>query len=394
VSIFQHPGERFILSIKLHMIPQYHLAIVLFVLVSVPEVKAQNDLPTDKNASGETVRLYQNLKKIATRGFMFGHQDDLAYGVGWKYIPGKSDVMEVTGDYPAIYGWELGRIELDHEVNLDSVPFEKMRGFIRKAYDLGGVITISWHLNNPLTGKTAWDPAPGTVASILPGGPKHDLYMAWLDKIASFILSLKGSREEYIPVIFRPFHELNGSWFWWGGKNCTPDEIKKLYQFTVAYLRDRKNVHNLIYAYNTDRFSDQDAYLERYPGDEWVDIIGFDIYQGNNIAKNELFVRELDKCLGILENIASTRNKVPALTEFGYNGLPDSSWWTNVLLKAIGTHRISYVLAWRNAGRASGSRYEFYVPYKGQGSANDFVQFYHADQTLFQKDVSRLKLYQ
>ena len=49
-------------------------------------------------------------KKTPAKGFMFGHQDDLAYGVGWKYIPGKSDIKEVTGDYPAVYGWELGRI--------------------------------------------------------------------------------------------------------------------------------------------------------------------------------------------------------------------------------------------------------------------------------------------
>ena len=86
------------------------------------------------------------------------------------------------------------------------------------------------------------------------------------------MLSLKGDRQEYIPVIFRPFHELNGSWFWWGGKNCTPEEIKQLYRFTVAYLRDQKNVHNLLYAYNTDRFTTKEDYLERYPGDEWVDI--------------------------------------------------------------------------------------------------------------------------
>ena len=136
---------------------------------------------------------------------MFGHQDDLAYGVGWKYDPGKSDIKEVTGDYPAVYGFELGRLELDHPVNLDSVPFDKMRGFIQDAYERGGVITLSWHLNNPLTGKTAWDPAPGTVASILPGGEKNDLYKSWLDKVADFILSLKGKNGEPIPVIFVRF---------------------------------------------------------------------------------------------------------------------------------------------------------------------------------------------
>jgi hypothetical protein len=366
---------------------------LLFVSLGLA-ASAQNDLPVDKNATIETIHLYTNLKKLLSKGIMMGHQDDLAYGVGWKYIPGRSDIKDVTGDYPAVYGWELGRIEIDHPVNLDSVPFDKIRQFIREAYMRGGVITISWHLNNPLTGQTAWQPAPGTVASVLPGGEKNDLYKSWLDKIAAFMLSLKGKKGELIPVIFRPFHELNGSWFWWGGKNCTPDEIKQLYRFTETYLRDEKNVHNLLYAYNTDRFATREDYLERYPGDEWVDITGFDIYQGNNIKKNEDFMQELDKTLTTLDVIAKERNKIPALTEFGYNGLPDSSWWTNVLLKTLSSHTIAYALAWRNSGFHGEGRYEFYVPYKGQGSANDFVKFYEAPETLFQKEVTKENLYQ
>src|SRR5258705_9854557 len=78
---------------------------------------AASELPSDKNATKETVNLYKNLKKLAGKGFMFGHQDDLAYGVGWKYEEGRSDIKDVTGDYPAIYGWELGRLEIDAPVN-------------------------------------------------------------------------------------------------------------------------------------------------------------------------------------------------------------------------------------------------------------------------------------
>src|SRR5690242_6908752 len=193
-------------------------------IMSVCAVNAQADGPSDKMATKEAVNLYRNLKKLLNKGVMFGHQDDLAYGVGWKYQKDRSDIKDVTGDYPAVYGWELGHLEIDAAMNLDSVPFKTMQQLIRKGYERGGLITISWHLNNPLTGKTAWDPAEGTVASILPGGSKHDLYKSWLDKIALFLNGLKGSRGEMIPVLFRPFHELNGNWFWWGGKNCTPAE--------------------------------------------------------------------------------------------------------------------------------------------------------------------------
>jgi len=348
------------------------------------------DLPIDKNATRETVALYRHLLTIGNKGYLFGHQDDLAYGFDWKYQDGRSDIHDVTGDYPALYGWELGRIELDHAVNLDSVPFDKMRSFIREGYERGGVITISWHLNNPLTGATAWQPAPGTVASILPGAQKNALYKTWLDKVAAFLQSLKDSHGRPIPVILRLFHEINGSWFWWGGKNCTPDELKQLWHFTVAYLRDEKGLHQLLYAYNTDRFATRDAYLEKYPGDEWVDIAGFDIYQRGG---NTPFLNELKKTLTLLEEIAAEKHKIPALTEFGYNGLPDSTWWTNVLAPALQEHHLAYVMAWRNAGRKGQGQPEFYVPYEGQASASDFVQFYKDNKTLFQKDIAGGKLY-
>ncbi len=369
---------------------------VLFIglAASLSNAFSQSNLPSDKKATKETVNLYRNLKKLLNKGTMFGHQDDLAYGVGWKYVPGKSDVKEVTGDYPAVYGFELGRLELDHAVNIDSVPFDKMKGYIKDVYNRGGVITLSWHLNNPLTGKTAWDPAPGTLQSILPGGEKNELYKSWLDKIAAFMLSLKGKNGEPIPIIFRPFHELNGNWFWWGEKYCTPEEYKQAYQFTVSYLRDTKNVHNLLYAYNTDRYGTTEEYLKKYPGDEWTDVIGFDIYQRQKgEAANEQFVKDADRMLTGLEAIAKQTNKIPALTEFGFGEVPDSTWFTNVLLKAIANHQVSYALAWRNAGAKPGGQNEYYLPYKGQVSENDFVKFYKEPKTLFQKDVTKEKLY-
>jgi len=192
------------------------LFIVGFFILSGPCVNAQKLV--DPLASKETKNLFFNLMKLKNKGIMFGHQDDLAYGVGWKYVPGKSDVKEVTGDYPAVYGFELGRLELDHKVNIDSVPFDSMRNYIRTIYKRGGVITLSWHLNNPLTGKTAWDSAPGTVASILPGGEKNDLYKSWLDKVADFITNLKDENSVLIPVIliaFRSFLSIESSGSGW-----------------------------------------------------------------------------------------------------------------------------------------------------------------------------------
>ncbi|HXB45345.1 MAG TPA: glycosyl hydrolase [Puia sp.] len=366
----------------------------IFFLVATISFSQNPDFPADPKATKETIHLYHNLKRISSKGFLFGHQDDLAYGVHWKYEPGRSDIHDVVKDYPGVFGWELGRIEIDKTVNLDSVPFDKMKDFIEQAYNRGSVITISWHLNNPLTGKSAWEPTPGTVASVLPGGEKNALYTSWLDKVGIFFESLKGRNGELIPVIFRPFHELNGSWFWWGGKNATPQEIINLYRFTVNYLRDVMHIHNLLYAYNTDRFATKAEYLERYPGDEFVDVIGFDIYQKGDIISNDKFIAETDRSLRDIESIAAAKNKIAALTEFGYNKLPDSTWWTNVLYKALDHHQIAYALAWRNAGyKAKENNYEYYTPFKGEKSEADFLKFYNLDKTLFEKDAAKEKLY-
>src|SRR6476661_9697 len=129
----------------------FYLLVIFLNSLTVSGQAATNDLPADKKTTKETIALYHNLKKLLNNGIMFGHQDDLAYGVGWKYEPGRSDIKDVTGDYPAVYGFELGHLEIDAQINLDSVPFNKMKQFIKDGYERGAVITISWHLNNPLT---------------------------------------------------------------------------------------------------------------------------------------------------------------------------------------------------------------------------------------------------
>src|ERR1700712_6033321 len=103
------------------------LSSLLFMSMLLCASISAQDNPCDKDATKETVRLYHNLKKLREKGFMFGHQDDLAYGVNWKYVNGNSDIKEVTGDYPSVYGWELGHLELDSSKNLDAVPFNKMK---------------------------------------------------------------------------------------------------------------------------------------------------------------------------------------------------------------------------------------------------------------------------
>jgi len=146
-----------------------------------------------------------------------------------------------------------------------------------EVFDRGGINTATWHLNNPVTKGTAWDVFPA-VQQILPDSSSEDLYKSELKHIAAFLHQLRTSDGKLVPVIFRPFHENNGNWFWWGKGHCTPEEYIRLWRFTVGYLRDTLQVHNLLYVYSTDMFETQQQYLERYPGDEWVDILGTENY--------------------------------------------------------------------------------------------------------------------
>lgn len=334
--------------------------------------------PADKQATPAVHKLYNQMHALLNKGVLFGHQDDLAYGVGWKYQHGRSDVKDVCGDYPAVYGWDLGRLELGSPDNLDGVPFDSMRSYIRAVYKRGGINTLSWHLHNPGSGGNAWD-TYRVVKDILPGGTKHALYTTWLDKLATFLLSIKE-----VPVIFRPFHEHTGSWFWWGQNNCTTEEYKQLWQFTIQYLQ-KKQVHNALYAYSPADYNTAEDYLERYPGDDYVDITGTDIYQTTTAAD---YAKVFRQRMDILEPIATAHHKIPALTETGYERIPAAKWWTETLLPLLESYRLSYVLLWRN-GRPD----HYYVPYPGQESAADFRDFHASPKTLFQQDLSNPAAY-
>lgn len=365
-----------------YMIKYFFVLLLLQVsILSAQPVPA----PCDAKATKRTAALFGNLRDIAGKQIMFGHQDDLAYGVTWKREAGRSDVKDVCGTYPAVFGWDLGsKFGPDRRYNIDSVNYDDMRQWIREVYKIGGISTLSWHLDNLTSGKSSWD-TTGSVKYILPGGKNHAAFLEQLDDLAAFLKSLKtdGLIKRNIPVIFRPWHEHTGSWFWWGGHNCTTAEYVQLYRFTVDYLRNQKGVHNVLFCYSPDAFKDKENYLERYPGDEYVDVMGLDYYyRQNNLQQNSI---DLPQKLKILGEIAAEHGKCAAFTETGLESIPQEKWWTEMLLPNLENAPIAYVMVWRNA-RAN----HCYAPYKGHSSAADFEAFSKNEKMIFQRNVPKM----
>lgn len=342
----------------------------------------------------------ERLASVSAEGrFLFGHQDDLMYGHTWNatddndYLLERSDVHSTAGAYPMILGLDLGGIELDEvspygaNRNLDGNNFDIMLEAVRKHHERGGLTTISWHLRNPLTGGDSWDTSDSTVVrSVLPGGKCHESFMGWLCKVADYLEKVKD-----VPVIFRPWHEHTGSWFWWGAKLCTPDEYNALWIMTYDYLTKERGLDNLVWAISPNgKQPDFEKWMERYPGDEYVDIIGLDNYQfpspDEDIEENNAkFVAQMREFLACLTKIAAEHNKILAVTETGCESLPYGKWWTEVLMPALDGFPVAYVLTWRNTNEPGRCDIHYYAPFPGSKTEADFKAFAESEKTIFLK---------
>ncbi len=338
-------------------------------------------LPIHPTASASTGReaLMQKLGQLSTRGIMFGHQDDPFYGLGWQWERGQSDVLAVCGDYPAVMGFELGGIEMGDTKSLDSVPFTRLREELLAHVRRGGIATISWHPRNPLTGGTAWDNKNNTVVkSILSGGSQYQKFQTWMQRLSSFLMSLCDEHGQPLPVIFRPWHENSGGWFWWGKGLCTADEYKALWNM----LQDKllaDGLTNIVWSWSPN-FGMKEDDMDSYPGDSRVDIIGLDAYQQSHDEK--AFTSTLNKDLTQLCNFAKQHNRLVALTECGYQNLPDPTWWTHVLKPQLVKYPLSYFLVWRNFNNK-----HYFAPAPSTKDAPDFRKMVEDKRILMLNDI-------
>ncbi len=384
----------------------------------------------DPKADPSVVALYQYLKAVGeSDATLYGHMEDTVLKAGAVELS-DSDTEDVTGSLAAIVGMDCGglfggfaskynerhpgsEIPDTNEGNIKAAAL-----FSNEAIERGAIVTLSSHMPNfsgtvKLEGNFAnsydgfdFTPADSYVLTgncanqILPGGAFNEAYRAHLDVIADYVKQVKG------PVLFRPLHENTGSWFWWGKAFCDAQTYKSNYKYTVEYLRDEKNVHNLLYLYGPgSEAANLDEYEERYPGDEYVDLVGFDTYDNNPAPDSEgyTFLQSFENTLKLTDTFAKEHKKLMAVTETGMSsvktgGIPETGnrrpeWYTEMLdIMTKPEYDCCYFMLWSNYAR-SGGYYSPFVVEKREGGKlfghellDSFVAMYNDKNSVFAKD--------
>lgn len=338
-----------------------------------------------------------------THTTLFGHNDALLYGRYWadseKGRQGKSkeqlrpDVYQICKAYPRLLSTDLDGLELGRTKYWGGVTFEQMRNAILLQHHNGGLVTISWHVRNPEHGTSYIynEKNKGTVKRILQrDGKTYETFSLYLKRIADFLLTLRDSDGKLIPILFRPFHECNGHWFWWGTADCSEEEYVDLWRMTHQYLTER-GLTNLKYVFSPDSwFKDEKEYLSRFPGEQYVDVIGIECYRPKGFEIEESrtkFYSHLQKNLKIAKSIADDLGVPYALTETGMQPNSDAQWWTKGLMPALEGYNPLFVNVWSNQWEVIVPEGGTWCTYPGEISAKDFKKFYKQNKKMFIKKL-------
>ena len=225
--------------------------------------------PATTNASAQAVKLYNYLKssfgtKIIS-GAMAAHSTNINEAI-W--------IHDNAGKWPAFTFFDF----IDHtNLNQNWVKYNDPFTLGQEWWNNNGVVGFSWHWRDPLTksgsfntSETSFDVTKVTDTS----SAEYKAMIVDIDVIAGY---LKQFKEANIPVIWRPLHEAEGGWFWWGAKGAEP--CKALWRLLFDRLVNHHGLNNLIWVWTT---SASDNAANWYPGDEYVDVLGMDIYPGSN----------------------------------------------------------------------------------------------------------------
>ena len=373
---------------------------------------------TDASAGKSAKALYAYLQGLtANKQVLFGHQNDVNKSVNTSADLG--DVADVTGSVSGVFGIDsLGVVGSEAGGTSSADALTKAVAASKKAADNGSIVTLSTHMPN--FAATSLDEkeivkdgdsydfhkcdfneakvcTSNAIDEVLKEGSESNKKLnAYLDIIADYAKKLQ---EANIPVIFRPYHENTGTWFWWGAQNSA-ESYKSLYRYTKDYL-EKQGVHNMLYVYSPNGpFESTDEYMSRYPGDEYVDILAFDYYDdysSTSEAYDASYFTSLDKTCKVVSDLAAEKGKIAAISECGVrvtregsseglaikgNPIKGQNWYQKVSDVAK-NNKMPYYLVWANFSDTN-----FYVPYKyndkyGQELINEFIEYYNNADSVF-----------
>lgn len=291
----------------------------------------------NKNSTASTKKLYSFLKDSYGKYVITGQQCD--GGINGNEFKA---IKNLTGDYPALLGLDM----MDYTPS--RTAFGTSSSAVEKAIEFankGGIVTFCWHWNAPTEYLNSTANSPdGWLGGFYTQSSKFDIAKVMngqdakgkklLDRdIKEIAKQLKRLEKAGVPVIWRPLHEGSGGWFWWGAKGS--DAYKKLWKYLYKELTNTYGCNNLIWVYNGQS-------ADWYPGDEYVDIVGEDIYPGNHVYDPQ--VSRFKQAINY-----GSKTKITALTENGCIFDIDSAVSINALW--------SWFMTWGGEFTVNGSNY-------------------------------------
>ncbi len=234
---------------------------------------------SDSQASYSTQVLMNYLASQYGSKTLSGQQHESSKNLAF---PVQSYLNKSGGMIPAIRASDF--IEYSpSRIQFGANPRNETEQSIAWAQQTGGIVTMSWHWNAPANlinqpGKEWWRgfytyattfDLPGALAN--PSSSDYQLLLRDIDAIA---VELQKFEDADVPVIWRPLHEAQGGWFWWGDHG--PDAFKQLWNLTYDRLTNHHGLHNLIWEFTSS--AAEGNHLDWYPGDNVVDMVGLDIY--------------------------------------------------------------------------------------------------------------------
>lgn len=374
---------------------------------------------SDTKAKQSAKNLYAYLQTLgANNQVLFGHENDYNKSVSKTATEG--DVKEITGSLSGLYGIDtLSLTGAELGISDAKLALETSIQNSVEAAKQGAIITLSAHMPNFTNSKITQnddgtydfttcdfneskDLSNNCAEQILEGGKYNKQFTQYLDIIGNYALALQ---EQDIPILFRPFHENTGSWFWWG-TGISETTYRSLFRYTVDYLKT-KGVHNILYVYSPNGpLTSEKEYLQRYPGDEYVDVLAFDYYDDYNTypaTSDGSFFTNLDKTCKVVSALAKKRGKIAAISETGVRVMKEDGSdnegllvkdnpvaksktginWYQKVCDIADKNGMPYYLVWANFGDTN-----FYVPYRydetyGQEMINEFIEFYNNEKSIF-----------